>query len=676
MKKHEENSDLLKEFVNGSLEARTELIENNQGLVRHMALKFPNYDFNELISEGNIGLIKAIDTFDVSKKIKFATYAAACIRNEILMFIRKEKRQPNAVSLDQEFEPDNSYTLKDILMDKTIEPPEDKIILKEEEEQIIETLKVLNEREYTVIESRYIKNKTQKQIALQLNLSQSYISRIEQIALSKLKRHFELLERKSKMWKNLINKYGMNKINYALTLIDEKYQELIIKHHGLDLERFISLEALDGEERRELLKAYTILEMQIKKTYHDFPKVLIPKTQNKTAKSIKEDKSIITYGNKEIVKKEKSKPNSKKKGKKTFTTLMEFFNNQYTEEELLQGISFIKPEYSELIYLRYGTNLKTLNLDMSKEQIKNYYQNAIRNLKMILSQLKEGQEIKVNRRKPAKTLFNRLKDYNDEEKLEALSFCDEITLEALYLKYGKDLKTLNEEISEADEINFKNAFLRFKTILINIRKAKEQGIDYDSYLKLAKVTKKAPDTFEEYLKFEYTLEEIWLAISFLEKDSPKCLNWIYERYGTDLKTLNNNINENSKLNFYRYAIPKLMHYLEIIKSSRKIKTPEFSKEEVFNEILNMFNNPLIIEKIKTLPIKDCVVMSLLLGYVNGRCFTRAEVANFLDISFEEVVEIIERSGIILNKELNEIANTSKKDETLAVIKQILTIDKN
>lgn len=192
---NEEEFDLLVKKENGDATANQKLIEHNLRLVAYIAKKFENtgIDFEDLISTGAIGLIKAVRTFKIDKNIRLATYASRCIENEILMQIRKMTKVKNDVSLDKPLCEDydgNQLVLSDILpSDEDVETvavdePADKQIINE-------LISKLNSREREIMILRYglmgQEELTQREVALKLGISQSYISRLEKRILSDMK---------------------------------------------------------------------------------------------------------------------------------------------------------------------------------------------------------------------------------------------------------------------------------------------------------------------------------------------------------------------------------------------------------------------------------------------------------------------------------------------------------
>ena len=194
----EEEEEAITKMLNGDITARNKLIEHNLRLVAHIVKKFDNskYDTDDLISIGTIGLIKGIDSFKKSKATKITTYAARCIENEILMHFRSNKKQASTVSLNDSIGYDkdgNEVSLIEMIKDDSIDFA-DSIHLKDNILLLKKYFHVLNKREQEILIKRYgllnEEEHTQKQIAKDLNISRSYVSRIEKRALSKVLKEF------------------------------------------------------------------------------------------------------------------------------------------------------------------------------------------------------------------------------------------------------------------------------------------------------------------------------------------------------------------------------------------------------------------------------------------------------------------------------------------------------
>ena len=186
--------DLVIKSNNGDVDARNKLILHNLRLVVFLAKKYDNTNetLEDLVSIGSIGLIKGINTYKPDKNIKLATYASRCIENEILMFLRKNKKRNTEISFEDSINFDgegNELHLEDVfgtdpeLIPKAYEDKIDKIILLKEIEK-------LGDRDKEIIKMRYglmgSEEYTQKEVADMLGISQSYISRIEKKTIKKL----------------------------------------------------------------------------------------------------------------------------------------------------------------------------------------------------------------------------------------------------------------------------------------------------------------------------------------------------------------------------------------------------------------------------------------------------------------------------------------------------------
>lgn len=193
--KEAEERDAIIKAGKGDIEAKNKLIEHNLRLVVFLAKKYENtgYDVEDLVSIGSIGLIKGINTYKLDKNIKLATYASRCISNEILMFLRKNKKRRGEISFEDALNYDaegNELHLEDILGTEIDYVPNEyeRILNKEVLEKEIATL---DSREKEIMTLRYGLNNTeeftQKEVAEKLGISQSYISRIEKKVIKRLK---------------------------------------------------------------------------------------------------------------------------------------------------------------------------------------------------------------------------------------------------------------------------------------------------------------------------------------------------------------------------------------------------------------------------------------------------------------------------------------------------------
>lgn len=189
----------VQKYTEGDLGAKHILIERNLRLVAHVIKKYQYLDEDpeDLISIGTIGLIKAVVTFDPDKGNRLAAYASRCVENEILMYLRAKKKTSKEISLYEPIGTDregNEIKLYDVIETREFDVPE-KIYLKENIQKLYEKVEnELSQREKLVLKMRYGlyngEEYTQREIARQLGISRSYVSRIEKSAIEKLRVFF------------------------------------------------------------------------------------------------------------------------------------------------------------------------------------------------------------------------------------------------------------------------------------------------------------------------------------------------------------------------------------------------------------------------------------------------------------------------------------------------------
>ena len=199
-----EEREYLKQWKQGEQEAKDVLVERNMRLVAHIVKKYSqtDYEMEDLISIGTIGLIKAINTFNSGKNIKLATYASRCIENEILMYLRRNNKTRLEISIDEPLNVDwdgNELLLSDIL--GTEEDMISKGIEDEVEKSLLRlAIEKLGEREKKIVSLRFGLGSedggemTQKEVADLMGISQSYISRLEKKIIHQLKKEIVRFE--------------------------------------------------------------------------------------------------------------------------------------------------------------------------------------------------------------------------------------------------------------------------------------------------------------------------------------------------------------------------------------------------------------------------------------------------------------------------------------------------
>ena len=190
----EEEKKCFERMAEGDEEARQKLILHNLRLVSHIVRKYYSTSKNQddLVSIGSIGLVKAVDSFNIKNGARFATYASRCIQNEILMHSRSQKKLQNEVSINETIDVDrdgNPLTYIDVIStEDSFEEDVDRVMQSRQALKLVKT--ALSERERKIIELRYgligKKALTQREVATLLGISRSYVSRIEKGALDKL----------------------------------------------------------------------------------------------------------------------------------------------------------------------------------------------------------------------------------------------------------------------------------------------------------------------------------------------------------------------------------------------------------------------------------------------------------------------------------------------------------
>lgn len=303
--KDDELYDLFNKAHNGDMMARNIIIEHNMRIVLHIAYKFNNtpYDIDELISSGLLGLTKAVDTFDLERGLKFSTYAARCIYNEILMFIRNEKKHLNEMSLNKSLGNDkdgNELIIEDVLVDESVDFVRDYEVC-DTNRIIREVINKLPDRDRDVIflffgfESE--KEYTQEEIANKFNISQSYVSRLIKKTLKEIKEElirlkviakisenrFKNKEEKKmpRMMKSIyeyFSKYSKEEINEVISNLSDKEKELLHDRYGDDLEHPCKT---DNFDKNKAAKLYGSLIPRIK-----------TKLKNNKIKSLELDNTI------------------------------------------------------------------------------------------------------------------------------------------------------------------------------------------------------------------------------------------------------------------------------------------------------------------------------------------------------------------------------------------------
>lgn len=343
----------------GNIDARNKLLEHNIRLVIYIVMnnfKDLNYDKEELVSIGNNGLLKAINTFDNTKKTKFASYATVCIINEIRMFIRKLNKDTVLDSIDRRIDEDEKISLGDTLPSKTnIEDDYLKDELINEINKLIEGLPL---REKNIMKMFFGFNNgkryTQKEIAEELKLSQSYISRIikKQVKIIGVKLSYKgLIELKQKEGNNmakelmplysLFKNYSEEEVNTMLEKLTSEEKELIRLRYGNDLKNPVTSAEWTAEHNK---KFYGSLLVKMKRLLSN-PNKTYRARSKKDNEFLQDSNKIIRSNEERII----NTPNDISI-KEVYIKIQELFKTQYFDAKL----KAYTPKEITIIALNFG----------------------------------------------------------------------------------------------------------------------------------------------------------------------------------------------------------------------------------------------------------------------------------------------------------------------------------
>ena len=390
-------------FQNGDLKSREIIINHNIKLVLYRVPgKFSSYpyDMDELVSIGLMGLIKAVDTFDINREVKFSTYAMKCIDNEILLFIRKNKTHKEHVSLTSPISTNkdgNEMFLKDILMDSD----EDFVFSIEEKELYDEVRRVIEnlpEREKQIIMLYFGFNcepLNQNEISSQMKISQSSVSKIITATLKTIKLQLENNEFQNKRRLKPIYEYfsdfSKEEIDNMLSQLNENEKKLVRMRYSDDLEHPVT----DPSWTRE--------------NSYIFYRFLVPKM-----------KRLLKNTTKPIYKNRKLK------------TIYELFSD-FSKDEIDNMLSQLNEDEKELVRMRYGDDLEHPVTDpsWSKENAYSFYGILISKMKRKLQNKRKCDE--TNKEKCDNNYYEgepnltfSLDDYKKIKKLLNASYIDSL----------------------------------------------------------------------------------------------------------------------------------------------------------------------------------------------------------------------------------------------------------
>lgn len=646
--------EYFKRLRDGDLSVREELINHNISLVINVVkTRFSDtrYDMEELVSEGIIGLMTAVDTFDYDITPKFSTYAVKVIENQILMLLRKPERKN--ISLEENLHTSNdanTLTLGDTISDKSVDL-EKEHLSKDLSEVIIKLIdEIEDDRERDIVKQTFgfgCERVPQRVLAEKYKVRQPTISRalnksiriiayklesmglidipskqreklnfdelLELIEKDKVKVSVPQEENKNKRFKDIyeyFEEFSHEEVDEAIGYLNPKDKRILFLRYGNDFNN----SAVSDEWNSVVANT--------------FYKYVIPKIR----------KILV-----EIKAKEKDDSIKTVRAYHNNMTLFERFNT-YTREEVIKAVSELDPEDERLIYLKYGDNLDSRTASpklTEKERIrvstninhkleKRLYQNRI---DPNSSRKRVGNRI-------IKLIYEFFPESSREEVDYMISLLSEEEKKIIWLRYGDDLD--NPVTSE--EFNKKAANRLYRLIIPKIARMINNKRD-------GKVIKEAK-TFYSYFE-GYTHEEVNTAIMEL---TPEEREIIYLKYGYDLENTSNvkKIDKGMMRMFNASIVPKIRvrllrkrklngESIPVKKEEKQTKEIKTIDKEDYIKLVNFLRNSNISEVFDMVDPRDVIIISLRFGFVQDRCYSVEEISKFLLISEKEVVESIKKT---------------------------------
>lgn len=631
----EENKRLIELMLEGDFDARQKLIESNMRLVTYrVSTRYGsvNYDKEELVSIGNLGLIKAVDTFDPAKETALSTYAIKCIDNEINMFLRKLKKVQKDISLSQPVNissKDKERHIEDFLSDGL-----------DIEEEYINTETILRVRELVkklppalreTISLYYGfndgKRYTQEEIAKKANCQQPSIHK-------RLKKAENLIKRE-------LEKQEKEKIK-DLTPAGTKDQNSPKKVASANKECKLSGKTTSVKTFYELLSDFSKedIDSVINRLSEENKSVIMQRYNNGL------DRPPVKYLDKEINKRFyailtniKGRLIYMTSDKKTrFKCLYDNFP-EYSKEQVDQAILVLDDEEKQLILTRYNGNFNNRPTGkLTTHQSNHFYRVTIPKIKRIIVR-QEGKDEQANvipeknpqKQYSRKTFYELLSPYPKEWVDEAFESLTEEEKQIILDRYSGNLNF--EPVKTTSTATCKKIH---KSIIPKIKRAiavKHSG-------------KNPGKTIYEYFS-KYSKDQIDKAILSLTEEEKKV---IFLRYDGNLNnSATGKLTEAQRRKFYSYIVPKIKNNLiaqdiEIQNAPQLPKPVKPSTEEVeeltkedYQKVLELIKNKDFAYIIHGFESKEIMMIILLLGYINSKSYSISTIAKFLEISESEAI---------------------------------------
>lgn len=631
----EETKQLIKLMLEGDFDARQKLIESNMRLVTYrVSTRFGtvNYDKEELVSIGNLGLIKAVDTFDSKREISLATYAIKCIDNEIYMFLRKLKKVQADISLSQPVnigQKDTERHIEDFLSDGL--DIEEEYLNAETILRVRELVKKLPPALRETVNLYYGfnggKRYTQEEIAKKANCFQSTIHKRLKKAENLIKRELEKQEQETHNYTTPASTKDLNppkkvasankecKLSGKTTSVKTFY-ELLSDFSKEDIDSIIN--CLSEENKSVIMQRYN--------NGLDRPPVkYLDKVINKRFYAILTNiKGRLIY------------MTSDKKTR--FKCLYDNFS-EYSKEQVDQAILVLGDEEKQLILTRYNGDFnKRPTGKLTTQQSNHFYCVTIPKIKRILIR-QEGKVEQANvtpRKNPQKkysrkTFYELLSPYPKEWVDEAFESLTEEEKQIILDRYGGNLNF--EPVKTTSTATCKKIH---QSIIPKIKHAiavkhSEKG--------------KCKTIYEYFCK--YSREQIDKAIASLSDEEKKI---VLLRYDGDLNNpATGKLTEAQKRKFYSYIVRKIRNRLSAqdvatqnaLPLPRPVKSSTEEVEELtkadYQKVLELIKNKNFAYIIYGFKPKEIMMIILLLGYINSKSYSISTIAKFLEISESETI---------------------------------------
>lgn len=661
--------DYFKRLRNGDLSVREELINHNINLVIHVVkTRFydTQYDMNDLVSEGIIGLMTAVDTFDYDITPKFSTYAVKVIENQILMLLRKPDKKN--ISLEETLytkNEENGLTLGDTLRDKNVDLEEEH--LSKDLSQIIIKLidEIEDERERDIVRESFgfgCERVSQRVLAEKYKVRQPTISRILSKSIRIIAYKLELMDlieipskqRERLNFDELIELIEKNKVKINIPQVENKTNK-----------RFRTIyEYFEEFSHEEVDEAISYLNPRDERILFlrfggDFNNPVVSEEWNSSVRSSFYNHVIPKI--REILHAIKEKDDSIKtlRAYRNNMTLFELFNT-YTRDEIIKAVSMLDSDDERLIYLKYGDNLdqRTTSSNLTEKERIRVSNNIKRKLEKILykNRVEPNSCIKRfgNRIVTIKLIYEYFPESSHEDVDYVISLLSDDEKKVIWLRYGDDLnnpatsKDFTEE--EANKL-YRLIIPKIKRRLNRIKNGKE-----------LKETRTFYSFFEGYNKEE--VNEV------IEKLTPEEREIIYLKYGYDLENTSNvkKLDKGMMRMLNASIVPKIRVRLlrnrknngeeipvkkAVEKQAKEIKTID---KEDYIKLVNFLKNSNISEVFDIVDPRDIIIISLRFGFVQNRCYSVEEISKFLLISEKEVVESIKKTLLTYKNRINTSIN--------------------